>query len=149
MVASLGIFLSTIFRKNVTAIITAYICLGLLGLGPVIAIFMYGIFYNGSGTQITYGTIAGLMFPSPVFGFISFMAGGQSSFFGDVFGEIQNLVDAETSWIRHFEPWMINGAFNLLLSGILLSLSAWKLNPVKKMKRISMSTSKTKREEEL
>lgn len=149
MVASLGLFLSTIFRRNVTAIITAYICLGLLGLGPVIAIFIYGIFYDGRSAQITYGTIAAFMLPSPVFGFVSFMTGGQSSFFGGVFGEIQNLADAETSWLRHFKPWMINGAFNLVFSGILLSLSAWKLNPVKKMKRKRMSTGKTKREEEL
>ncbi len=137
MVASLGIFLSTLFRRNVTAIITAYISLGLLGLGPVIALLIYGIFGSMSNVQITYSTIAGFMFPSPVFGFISFMTGGQSSVFGGVFSEVQNLADSDTGWLRYLKPWMINGLFNIIFSGILLSLSAWKLKPVKKIKRNS------------
>ena len=136
MVASLGIFLSTIFRKNVTAIIATYICLGILALGPVIAFFIWGVFfernYNG---EITYSLVTAFLFPSPGYGFSSFFAGTQSSFFGSAFNEIQNLAESETSFLRHLKPWMINGLFNIICSGILLSLSAWKLQPVKRAKR--------------
>lgn len=137
MAASLGIFLSTLFRKNVTAIITSYICLGVLGLGPVIAVFIWGIFfgrnYNGA---ITYSMIATFLFPSPAFGFASFMTGGQSSVFGSLFNEILNLAEGEGGWLRHFKPWMINGLFNIIFSGILICLSAWKLKPVKRRKKV-------------
>lgn len=148
MTASLGIFLSTLFKRNVTAIITTYICLGLLGLGPVIALFIWGIFYQRGNVQLTYNVIARFMFPTPVFGFVSFMTGGQSSVLGGIFSEIQNLADRETGWLRYFKPWMINGLFNLVFSGILISLSAWKLKPVKKMKRKSRSKSMSMRRSE-
>jgi ABC-2 type transport system permease protein len=136
MVASLGIFLSTLFRKNVTAIITAYICLGVLGLGPVVALLVWGVFFerNHNG-GITYSMVAAFLFPSPAFGFTSFMTGGRRSVFGGIFGEIQNYARNDTSWLRNFKPWMINGLFNLFFSGILICLSAWKLKPVKKRKR--------------
>lgn len=137
MVASLGIFLSTIFRKNVTAIITSYICLGVLGLGPVIAVYIWAMFfernYNG---QPTYSMIAAFMFPSPVFGFTSFMTSGQNSVFGSIFSEIQNLVDRDIGWLRYFKPWMINGLFNIIFSGILICLSAWNLKPVKRRRKV-------------
>ncbi|HHW49006.1 MAG TPA: ABC transporter permease subunit [Clostridiaceae bacterium] len=136
MVASLGIFLSTVFRKNVTAIITTYICLGALALGPVIVFFIWGVFglrsFNG---EITYSIITAFLFPSPGFGFSSFFAGGRSSIFGGIFSEIMNLAERETSFIRYLKPWMINGLFNIIFSGILICLSAWKLNPVKRRKR--------------
>jgi len=136
MAASLGIFLSTLFRKNVTAIITTYICLGILALGPVIIFFIWGVFfernYNG---EITYSLVTAFLFPSPGFGFSSFLTSGQSSFFGEIFSGIQNLADRETSFLRYLKPWMINGLFNIIFSGILICLSAWKLNPVKRRKQ--------------
>lgn len=135
MAASLGIFLSTLFRKNVSAIIATYISLGILGLGPVIAFYIWAVFYGlNGGTSITYSTLVAFMFPSPAFGFISFVSGGQSSIFG-VFNEIQNLVFRETSWIRHLKPWIVNALFNLIFSGLLICLSAWKLKPVKRRRR--------------
>jgi len=136
MVASLGIFLSTLFRKNVTAIIATYICLGILALGPVIAFFIWGVFIERNyNIEITYSIITAFLFPSPGFGFASFFAGTQSSIFGSIFYEIQNLAEKETSFLRYLKPWMINGLFNIVFSGILISLSAWKLKPVKKIKR--------------
>jgi len=138
MAASLGIFLSTLFRKNVTAIIASYICLGILAIGPVIALFIWAVFFerNHNG-EVTYSLIAAFLFPSPGFGFISFLTGGQNSMLGigSIFGEIENLVQQETSWLRYFKPWMINGMFNIGFSGILIYLSAWKLKPMKRKKK--------------
>lgn len=136
MVASLGIFLSTLFKKNVTAIITAYICLGVLGLGPVVAFFIWGTFFQRyNNGALTYNLMVSFLFPSPVFGFTSFMTGGQSSIFGSLFYEIQNLADKETGWLHYIKPWMINGIFNVVFSGILICLTAWKLKPVKRRRK--------------
>ncbi|HHV97764.1 MAG TPA: ABC transporter permease subunit [Clostridiaceae bacterium] len=138
MAASLGIFLSVTFRKNVTAIIASYICFAILAVGPVIALFIWGVFFgrNYSG-EITYGFIAKFLFPSPGFGFISFLAGGHSSMFGfgSLVNEINNFIERDPSWLRHFKPWMLNSIFNIVFSCFLIYLSAWKLNPIKKRKR--------------
>jgi len=139
MVASLGIFLSTVFRKNVTAIIATYICLGIMALGPAIVFFIWGVFYQRYyNIEVTYSLITAFLFPSPGYGFASFFAGTQSSIFGSIFNEIQNLAEKESSFLRYLKPWMINGLFNIIFSGILISLSAWKLQPVKKRKRKSL-----------
>jgi len=136
MVASLGIFLSTVFKKNVTSIITTYICLAVLGIGPVIAVFIWAVFYERyNAGQITYSMISSFLFPSPIFGFTSFMTGGSSNIFGDLFQSIQDLANRDTGFLRHFKPWMINGIFNIVFSTILLSLSAWRLRPVKKLRK--------------
>lgn len=139
MTASLGIFFSTLFRKNVTAIISTYIGLGILGLGPVIAFFIWAMFYSrySSGAP-SYGTIAAFLFPSPCFGFVSFISGSNNGGMSQVvnaFYEIQRLAQTETGWIRYFKPWMINMLFDLVLSGILLWFSAWKLRPVKRTRK--------------
>ncbi len=136
MVASLGVFLSTVFKKNATSIITTYICLGILGIGPVIAVLVWAMFYErSSSSPVTYSMISAFLFPSPIFGFTSFMTGGRNNVFGGLFMEIQSLATRDTGFLRHFKPWMINGIFNVLFSGILISLSAWKLAPVKKIKK--------------
>jgi hypothetical protein len=139
MAASLGIFFSTLFRKNVTAIITTYIGLGILGLGPVVATFIWAMFYGRyNSLQPSYGTIASLMFASPCFGFVSFVSEGRSGNMAgilNILGEVQRMAESETGWLRHFKPWMINSLFDLGLSGILLWFSTWKIKPVKKHRR--------------
>lgn len=136
MAASLGIFLSTLFKKNVTAIVATYICLGILAVGPLIAMYIWTVFFerNFNG-QVTYSMVAGFLFPSPGFGFLSFLTGGEGSWVGGIFNGIQEVLERETGWLRHFEPWMLNGLFNVVLSAILIWLSAWKLKPVKRIKR--------------
>lgn len=138
MVASLGIFFSTLFRRNVTSIIATYIGLGILGLGPIIAVFIWAMFNIGSSSnQPTYGMLAAFLFPSPAFGFTSFISGGRGGLSGvlSLYNEIQAMAGRETSWIRHFSPWMINGVFNIIFSGFLLWFSAWKLKPVKRIRK--------------
>lgn len=140
MVASMGIFMSTLFRKNVTSIIATYIGLGILGIGPAIAAFIWTVFYGRyNNAELTYGMLAAFMFPSPGFGFTSFISGGRNSgfdmFIFNMFNEIQELADRETGWIRYFKPWMINALFDVVFSGILIWFSAWKLKPVKKRRK--------------
>jgi ABC-2 type transport system permease protein len=135
MVASLGVFCSTLFRKNITAIIAAYIGLGILGAGPIVAMFIWGMFHaRFNNVELTYSLLASFMFPSPGFGFVSFLSGGGGSL-PSLFNELERLADKETSWIRHLKPWMINSLFDMALSAMLIWFSAWKLNPVKKRRR--------------
>ncbi len=132
MIASLGIFCSTLFRKSVVAVIATYIFLGILGAGPVIALVMIEIFNMRSGNIVySYGLVASILLPSPAFGYTSFISSGQGGSFS-IFGEIQQLADNSQGWLRFLKPWLLNSAFNLVLSAILISLSAWKLNPVKR-----------------
>jgi len=136
MAASLGVFLSTVFKRNVTAIITTYICLGILAVGPLIALFIWALFYESrSSAPLTYSMISAILFPSPFFGFTSFMTGGRASDLGILFTDLQNLAAADTGFIRHFKPWMINGFFDIVFSGIMIWLSAIKLVPVKRVKQ--------------
>ena len=146
MAASLGIFISTMFRKNATAIITTYICLGVLGLGPVVALFIWELFFRrySSGAEFSYSQLVAFLFPSPAFGFSSFMTGGQSTVFGSAFSQLQRYADTDTSWLRHFEPWMINGLFDVVISGILVCLSAWKLKPVKRKRKAKKAVKEAK-----
>lgn len=131
MVASLGLFLSTLFRKNVTAIITTYISLGIIGIGPIIVLFIWDVFfYRYYSGGVTYSLIASILSPTPVFGFSYFIAEGSNSMFSDMFG----LAYVDTGWLSSLKPWMINGIFNIVLSAILLCLTAWKLNPVRRRK---------------
>ncbi|NLC67918.1 MAG: ABC transporter permease subunit [Clostridiaceae bacterium] len=140
MAASLGIFLSTLFRRNVTAIIASYICFAALAIGPVIALFIWGAFFlsrQGANAELTYAILAKILFPSPGFGFISFLAGGRNDMvgLGALFQEINRLAERETSLLRYFKPWMINSIFNIVFSCILIYLSAWKLEPVKRRRK--------------
>lgn len=131
MIASLGIFFSTLFRKSVVAVIATYIFLGILGIGPIITLAIISIFDRGNlNITDSYGMVVAILFPSPAFGYASFMSGGQGGVFS-LFNEIQQLADRGQGWLRLFRPWLLNSAFDLILAAILVSLSAWKLNPVK------------------
>lgn len=141
MTASLGVFISTVFKKNVTSIVMTYICLGILGIGPFIVLIFTQMFYVANySSPATYSLVSAILFPSPIFGFLSFMAGGTSNEFGYIYMELINLASNDIGFLRYFKPWMLNGIFNILLSGILISLSAWKLNPVKGIKKRKKTT---------
>jgi ABC-2 type transport system permease protein len=136
MAASLGIFFSTLFRKSIVSVIAAYICLGIIAIGPVIILVFISVFNMwGNITAPTYSQFAPILFPSPGFGLVSFMSGGRSGMLFEAFNEIQRMVDQDTSWLRYFKPWMLNSLFDLVFSGLLICLSAWKLKPVKGRRR--------------
>ncbi len=137
MAASLGIFFSTVFRKSVVSVIATYISLGIIGIGPVIALVLIAVFNLGPrAVEPTYGLLALVLSPSPAFGITSFISDGQNGMsLIDTFNSIQRIADQDTSWLRHIAPWMLNSLFDLVLSGILVCLSAWKLKPVKHRRR--------------
>lgn len=146
-VASCGVFFSTIFRKNIVAIITTYIFLGLITFGPFIGFLAYTLLQQqgGLGFSPTYQTLAVYLFPSPVFGFFSFYYSGSdgynmlSSYYGygmlsEIAREIESLIASETGVWKHMKPWIINGTFSVLFSSVLIFLSSVALNPIHKKK---------------
>jgi ABC-2 type transport system permease protein len=143
-VASSGVFFSTIFKRNIVSIITTYIFLGLMTFGPFLGFFAYSLL-NQMTFSPTYRSIALSLFPSPVFGFLSFYFSGTSHYdiFGSYYGhglfssiayEFEVLIASETGLLRYMQPWIVNGIFSVLFSLLLILLSSAALNPVRRKK---------------
>lgn len=142
-VASCGVFFSTVFKRNIVAIITTYIFLGLITFGPfiVLAVILllkerYTVNYS-----ISYRDIASVLFPSSVFGYSNFYFSG-SGYYGyygystlsSLGQEIDNLIAMEKGVWKVLRPWLVNGLFNVVSSVLLIFLTSRILNPVKRKK---------------
>lgn len=148
-VACCGVFFSSVFRKNITSIITTYIFLGLVAFGPIIGLIIYFMFWNQAAhasPNPSYGTFAAILFPSPVFGFLSLYFSGSSAYYGYTGGvgvisslaqEIQNQIAMETGIWKYMQPWLVNGLFSVISSFFLILFSSLILNPVKRRRRRS------------
>lgn len=141
-VASLGVFVSTLFRRNIMSIITTYILAGLITFGPFIFLLIRTIVMEAriGSVDISYADLLVMLFPSPVFGFTSFYYspgygyGYGVSIWGEVANEIENLIAEETGLLRFMEPWIANSLFSIVASVLLILLSASVLNPIKRKK---------------
>lgn len=143
-VASCGVFFSTIFKRNITSIIVTYIFLGLVTFGPFIGYLIFVLLKQrmiGGGYTPIYRDFAKWLFPSPVFGYISFYFGSYGGFgiyggymFGisDIQREIEMLLAAETGLWKYMHPWIVNGLFSVVSSVALIFFSTLALNPVKR-----------------
>ncbi len=146
-VASCGVFFSTVFKRNIVAIITTYIFLGLITFGPFIGLAIFAILkdqYSATGYNPVYADFVKALFPSSVFGFTSFYFsgsgmnmyygyyGGGLSIFSSAAQEIENQrVSAVGLW-KWMHPWLVNGLFNILASVGLIYISSLILNPIRK-----------------
>ncbi|HEY8421513.1 MAG TPA: ABC transporter permease [Thermoclostridium sp.] len=140
-VASSGVFFSTLFRRNILAIITNYIFLGLITFGPF---FMYLIhMYIKESAVLSYSPdyleILAILFPSPVFGFTSFFFSAGSGYYGyNLWGSVASYIDGyiaqETGILRLMKPWIANGLFSIIASILLIFLSTLILNPIKRQR---------------
>jgi len=143
-VASCGVFFSTLFKRNIVSIITTYIFLGLITFGPFLGFLGYTMLNQRTFTP-TYKSFALSLFPSPVFGFLSFYFSETSQydiyssyygrgFLSSIASEFESLIASEAGLWRYLHPWIINGAFSILFSLLLISLSAFALNPIRRNK---------------
>lgn len=139
-VASCGVFFSTIFKRNITAIITTYIFLGLVTFGPFVGFLIYAMLHQRmpGGFNPVYRDFVTGLFPSPVFGYISFYFGSNGGYGGYIFGisdvqrQIEMLLAAETGIWKYMHPWIVNGLFSTISSILLIFFSSLALNPVKR-----------------
>ncbi len=127
MLGSLGTFYSAVFKKTIVSIIVTYITILVFSAGTVIIMFLWALFSRWD-IDPSYAQIAGFLFSNPFFGFGSVIEGtaSNSSFF-EVFVEIANGGMDKVV----VKSWIINSAFNIILSVVLIVLSAWKIRPVK------------------
>jgi len=144
-VASSGVFFSSLFRRNITAIITTYLFLGLVTFGPFFAYLVHLYFRETAAIAAattytpTYGEILAILFPSPVFGFASFFFSDSSDYYGfNLWGRVVYYIDGylnqQTGIMRLMKPWIVNGVFSILASVLLIIASTAVLNPLKRNK---------------
>ena len=143
-VASCGVFFSTLFKRNIVAIITTYIFLGLITFGPFIVFGIVTVLkqqYTMLGFNPAYQDYVAALFPSSVFGFTSFYFGdsGMNMYYGysgglGIFSSVAQEIDRQIAiapgiW-KWMYPWLVNGLFNILASVGLIFFSARILNPI-------------------
>ncbi len=142
-VASCGVFFSTLFKRNIVAIITTYIFLGLITFGPFIIFAIVIVLkqrFSMLGVDPTYKDYVAALFPSSVFGFTSLYFGDSGNMYYGYYGglgvfsrvaqEIESQLAVAPGIWKWMHPWLVNGLFNILSSVGLIFLSARILNPI-------------------
>lgn len=130
-IGSIGIFFSTYLRRTTAATVLTYGTVAFLAFGTIfIGVFYIRIFY-----QWNYENFLPILYANPLVGFSSLLAGqfgysaGGMDFFTGIFisGARQNA-----NAVKAIDPWLANIIFDVVLSVVLLMLSAMRINPVRK-----------------
>ncbi len=130
-IGCIGIFFSTYLKKTTAATVLTYGMLAFLAFGTIfIGIFYIRIFY-----QWNYQNFLPILYTNPLAGFSSLLSeqfgyyGGGMNFIPGFYivnpGQNPNMANA-------LEPWLVNVIFDIVLSVVLLILSAIRINPVRK-----------------
>lgn len=127
MAGSVGIFFSTYVKKTIAATVLTYALGILMCFGTIfIAVFYIRIFYN-----YDYRGYFPLLYLNPLTGFTSLLA----EQFGGQYGGmniIPGMQLANPYGYKGPEPWLINIYVNIAISIVMLTLSAIKINPVRR-----------------
>lgn len=134
MLASIGIFYSTVFKRSTVSIIVTYITLMFLIIGTIVILAIWGIFvYAPVNRSPSYNEIVAFLFANPLYGFSSVFDGGNIGVpFLDIFYSMGPNTSSAGVW---FKPWMANMLFDLLAAVLFILLSAWRIKPVKRKSR--------------
>ena len=126
---SIGIFFSSYFKRTTAANVLAYGTIAFLCFGTIfLTIFYIGIVYN-----YDYRNFFPLLYMNPIIGFSSilweqFGVGNVNLFPGLIMGTSMTAT-------KNISPWIVNLIFNIVLSAVLLFLSARKINPLKERRK--------------
>ncbi|TYQ18362.1 UNVERIFIED_CONTAM: ABC-type transport system involved in multi-copper enzyme maturation permease subunit [Acetivibrio alkalicellulosi] len=129
MVASFGTFYSTVFKKTIISIVATYLTIFIFSAVTAVALVVfYVLILNDHGTP-SYSEFATFLFSNPFFGFGSIIENTTTrhSFF-DIFTTLATGDSTEKIIIK---SWMINSAFNIAVSSLLIFISARRIKPVK------------------
>jgi len=152
-VGSIGIFCSAVFKKTVTATVTAYLAMFVLGIITVIlGIYMlvnhYNSFAQSSVTPPPY--TPAVFYLNPAVGLVDLlgqqfgkMSGGLvgdiiqllvgfRGYYGGTGGAVQN---AGGAFWKSWSLWVKNSIVIISVAFILLGISAWRIKPVHHRKR--------------
>jgi len=130
-IGSIGIFFSTYLRRTTAATVFTYGTVAFLAFGTIfIGVFYIRIFY-----QWNYQSFLPILYANPLVGFSSMLA-GQFGYFGGGLNFIPGFHIANPvnnpSALKAIEPWLANVIFDAVLSVVLLTLSAIRINPIRK-----------------
>lgn len=151
-VGSIGIFCSAVFKRTVTAAVTAYITIFVLGIVTVmLGVYMLANYYASYANTATTPSphTPFVLYLNPAMGLIDLMskqfdrmAAGLIpgiarsifgySYFGGSSGTVQNTGIA--FW-KSWSFWIKNSIVLILIACTLLGISAWKIKPVHRRKR--------------
>lgn len=134
MLASIGVFYSTLFRKSLVSLIITYITVLAILFGTPIIYGIWNVLHmSANAPTLGYNHMLAVMFSNPLFGFGSIMEGinGSSSIFSDILRVFYGSRSINTG--QHaISPWLANIIFDVLAFVLLALLSARKIQPVKK-----------------
>lgn len=130
VLGAMSILFSAIFKKTVTATVLSYVVLIFYpSISAIIMSIIFGLFnYNHSINEIPYLLSCFLVSTNPIAAFTSLM----SSFVGSYSIEQAFSYGLTNSNFMFVKVWYISIILNVALSFILLKLSAYIINPIKK-----------------
>ncbi len=124
---SIGIFYSSHMKKTTASTVLTYGTGAFMILGTLFIAWIYmGIFRDNN-----YKEIFPLLYANPLVGFVSLISeqfGGQ----GSLAGFLPGIGRTYTGTTKGMSPWIINLIFDGALTVLLITLSARKINPVKR-----------------
>lgn len=148
-VGSIGIFCSAMFRKTVTAAVTAYISIFVLGIVTVIlGAYMLANYYDSFAQTATTPPpyIPFVFYLNPAIGLtdlmvqqlegtpVGIMADLARSIFGYYRGSSGATQNAGVGFWKAWRFWIKNSIVLISIACILLGISAWKIKPVHRWK---------------
>lgn len=120
----IGIFFSTYLKRTTAATVLTYGVVAFLTLGTLFITVIYlGMVYN-----MSYDRFFPLLYMSPVAGFSSLLADQ----FGSNINAILGFRTTSAAAQNMPQPWQINILVDLGLSALLVALSAYRINPVRR-----------------
>lgn len=128
-IGCIGIFFSTCLKRTTAATVFTYGMVAFLCFGTIfIGVFYIRIFYNWN-----YDSFLPILYSNPLTGFGSLLAGqfGYSGGGMNIFPGMY-LTNPAQGTAKAIEPWLVNVIFDVILSAVLLVMSALRINPVRK-----------------
>ncbi len=129
-IGSIGIFFSTHLKRTTAATVMTYGIVAFLAFGTIfIGVFYIRIFY-----QWDYQKFLPILYANPLVGFSSMLA-GQFGYFGGGMRLFPGFYIANPgsspNILNTIDPWLGNIIFDIILSAVLIVLSAIRINPVR------------------
>lgn len=130
-IGSIGIYFSTCLKRTTAATVLTYGAVAFLTFGTI----FIGIFYIRLLYEWDYKGYLPIFYSNPIAGFSSLLA-QQFGYTGSNFNILPGFYIANPAQNSNMkiimQPWLVNIIFDIVLSVVLVILSAVKINPVKR-----------------
>ncbi|MDD4494126.1 MAG: ABC transporter permease subunit [Eubacteriales bacterium] len=135
MMACMGVFYSTIFKKSVISVVMSYITLFCISAIPLFLYFLYLLVFgiNMSGAPSIWQALL-IFVPNPIFGYLSMME-GSFNIATEIINALRQGIVSGFQTLLISLIWVMNILFNLLLSAFFLFVASKRLNPIKSRER--------------